>query len=422
MERIDIPKIQLRQTVWLSLDTLRANKFRSFLTILGVVIGVTSVIAVASIIQGLNNVVQDRIAALGTKVFFVSRIPPFIFSRLPERIRKRKFLYLEDAIAVREQCPSVEYATPFQQRAVFTGQPNLVRYGNERVESAVLRSAEPQYISVLPIFSMRDGRFISDFDNEHSAMVCAIGSGIADTLFPSVDPVGKEINLNGQMFLVIGVFERDPGLFGGPGIDQFVMIPYNTFHKFYPEIEDNILLVSAYDPALLSKAQDEVVDVLRRRRRVPTREENDFEMQSPDILSQVWEQLTGAVVILTMVISSIGLLVGGIGVMNIMLVAVTERTHEIGIRKAVGARRRDILAQFLIEAMTLTGTGGVIGILAGSLISLAVRTFLPALPSEVSLLWIATAFSVSVGVGLFFGIFPARRAAELDPIVSLRYE
>ena len=248
MDRIAIPNIQLRQTVLLSLDTLRANKFRSFLTILGVVIGVTSVIAVASIIQGLNNVVQDRVAALGTKVFFVSRFPPFTFGRLPERIRKRKFLYLEDAIAIREQCPSVEDATPFQQRAVFTGQPNLIRYGNERVESAVLRSAEPQYISVLPIFSMRDGRFISDFDNEHSAKVCAIGSGIADTLFPATDPVSKEINLNGQMFSVIGVFERDPGLFGGPGIDQFVMIPYNTFHKLYPEIEDNILLVSVYDP------------------------------------------------------------------------------------------------------------------------------------------------------------------------------
>jgi ABC-type lipoprotein release transport system permease subunit len=172
VDRIDIPKIQLWQTVLLSLDTLRANKFRSFLTILGVVIGVTSVIAVASIIQGLNNVVQDRVAALGTKVFFVSRIPPFIFSRPPERIRKRRFLYLEDAIAIREQCASVEYATPFQQRAVFTGQPNLVRYGNERVESAVLRSAEPQYISVLPIFSMRDGVCHWVWHCRHALPIC----------------------------------------------------------------------------------------------------------------------------------------------------------------------------------------------------------------------------------------------------------
>lgn len=422
MKKIQIPNIQFRQSVFLSLDTLRANKFRSFLTILGVVIGVTSVIAVASIIQGLNNVIQDRVAALGTKVFFVSRIPPFTFGRLPERIRKRKFLYVEDAVAIRERCRSVEFATPFQQRAVFTGQPNLVRYGNERVESAVLRSAEPEYITVLPIFSMRDGRFISEFDNEHSSKVCSIGAGIADTLFAAADPVGKEISLNGQQFLVIGVFERDPGLFGGPGIDQFVLIPYNTFRKLYPEIEDNLILVSVADPLLLSKAQDEVVDVLRRQRRVRSHEENDFDLASPDILTQVWNQLTGAVVILTLVISSIGLLVGGIGVMNIMLVSVTERTREIGIRKAVGARRRDILMQFLIEAMTLTGTGGVIGILAGGLISVAIRTLFPALPSQVSPVWVIVAFSVSVGVGLFFGIFPAKRAADLDPIVSLRYE
>jgi putative ABC transport system permease protein len=422
MARIRLPNIHFGQSVLLSFDTLRANKFRSFLTILGVVIGVTSVIAVASIIQGLNNVVQDRVAALGSKVFFVTRIPAFTFGRLPERIRKRKFLYMRDAIAIREQCPSVESATPFQQRAVFTGQPNLVRYGNERVESAIVRSAEPQYITVLPIFSMRDGRFINEFDNEHASKVCAIGSGIADTLFSATDPVDKEINLNGQVFRVIGVFERDPGLFGGPGIDQFIMVPYNTFHKLYPEIEDNIVLVSVRDPALLPRAQDEVIDVLRRQRRVPPHAENDFDMASPDILTQVWEQLTGAVVILTMIISSIGLLVGGIGVMNIMLVSVTERTREIGIRKAVGARRRDILLQFLIEAMTLTGTGGGVGILLGGLISLAIRTFFPALPSQVSLFWVVVAFSVSVGVGLFFGIYPAKRAAELDPIASLRYE
>ena len=224
------------------------------------------------------------------------------------------------------------------------------------------------------------------------------------------------------MFRVIGTFERDAGLFGGPGVDQFVVIPYNTFHKMYPEIEDNLIAVSVRDPLLIPEAQDEVTEVLRRRRKVPTDAENDFDLMSPDILSTVWKQLTGAIVILTLVISSIGLLVGGIGVMNIMLVSVTERTREIGIRKAVGAKRRDILQQFLIEAMTLTGAGGLIGILLGSLVSLAVRTLFPALPSQISIFWVGVAFTVSVGVGLFFGIFPAKRAADLDPIVSLRYE
>jgi putative ABC transport system permease protein len=414
--------LQLRENLLIAMETIRSNKFRSFLTILGVVIGVMSVISVASIIQGLNNLIADRVNQLGSKVFFVSRIPPFTFGHLPERIRKRKFLYYNDAVAIREQCPNIELATAFQTRAVFFGTPNLVKYGNERIESAVLRGAEPQYSRVLSIFSMKDGRFLNDTDNDHAAKICAIGSGIADTLFPSSDPIGKEISVNSEMFRVIGTFERDAGLFGGPGVDQFVVIPYNTFHKMYPEIEDNLIAVSVSDPLLVPNAQDEVTEVLRRRRKVSTDAENDFDLMSPDFLSTVWKQLTGAVVILTLVISSIGLLVGGIGVMNIMLVSVTERTREIGIRKAVGATRRDILQQFLIEAMTLTGTGGIIGIVLGSLVSLAVRTFFPALPSQISAFWVAVAFSVSVGVGLFFGIFPAKRAAELDPIASLRYE
>ncbi len=414
--------LQVHENIMIAWDTLRSNKFRSFLTILGVVVGVTSVISVASIIQGLNNVVADRVNQLGTKVFFVTRIPPFTFGRLPERIRRRKYLYYEDALAIREKCPSVELATPFQNRAVFTGTPNLIKYGNERIESAFLRSAEPIYTRVLSIFSMRDGRFITEYDNEHSSKVCAIGTAIADTLFPVTDPINREINVNGDLFRVVGVFEKDPGLFGGPGVDQFVVIPYHTFRKMYPEIEDNLIAVSVADPSLMSQAQDEITEILRRRRKVPASAENDFDIASPDILSTVWKQLTGAVVILSMVISSIGLLVGGIGVMNIMLVSVTERTREIGVRKAVGARKRDILQQFLTEAMTLTGAGGVLGILLGSLISLLVRTFLPSLPTQTSLLWVLISFSVSVGVGLFFGIFPAKRAADLDPITALRYE
>ena len=412
----------VRINLFIAWDAIRSNKFRSFLTILGVVIGVTSVISVSSIIQGLNNVVAERVNQLGSKVFFVTRIPPFTFGRLPERIRKRKYLYRQDAVAIRQDCPSVELATAFQTRAVFMGTANLIRHGNERIESGILRSAEPEYARIFTIFSMKDGRFINEFDNEHSSKVCAIGLAIADTLFPASDPVNKEIKVNDELFLVIGVFEKDPGLFGGPGVDQFVVIPYNTFHKMYPEIEDNIIAVSVSDPASLPKAQDEVGEVLRRRRKVPVSAEDDFDIASPDILTTVWKQLTGAVVILTMVISSIGLLVGGIGVMNIMLVSVTERTQEIGIRKAVGAKKRDILLQFLTEAMALTGVGGGAGILLGGLISLLIRTFFPSLPTQVSLLWIIIAFVVSVGVGLFFGIFPAKRAADLDPIVALRYE
>lgn len=413
---------QFHENLGVALETIRSNKFRSFLTILGVVIGVTSVISVASIIQGLNNLVANRVNQLGSNVFFVSRFPPFTFGRLPEKIRQRRYLQYEDALVIRERCPSVKEVTVFQTRFAGLGGFNWVRHGNERVENAILRSAESAYSRVLPIFSIRDGRTITDFDNEHAANVCIIGSGIADTLFPNVDPVGKDLNVNGTIFRIIGTFDRDPGLFGGPGIDQFVVLPYRTFHRMYPEIEDNIIAVSVQNPEQSLQAHDEVIEVMRRQRKIPANQENDFDIFESDILSTVWKQLTGAVVTLTLVISSIGLLVGGIGVMNIMLVSVTERTREIGIRKAVGAKKKDILQQFLMEAMTLTGVGGILGILLGSLLSQIIRTLFPALPTQVSILWVGIAFSVSVAVGLFFGIFPAKRAAELDPIVALRYE
>jgi putative ABC transport system permease protein len=417
-----MPLLQLRENFSIAWETIRTNKFRSFLTLLGVVIGVTSVITVAAFIQGLNNIVADKVNQLGSRVFFVTRIPPLIFARIPEKIRQRKYLLYDDAKALQEMCRSIQTATAFQQRAVFMGSPNLVKYGNEKTESAILRGVEPSFARVFNIFVIRDGHFINEFENEHAAKVCNIGAGIVDTLFPSTDPVGKEITVNGESFQVVGTYESDPGLFGGPGVDQFVVIPYATFHKMYPEIEDNIIAVSVRDPSEMQKAQDEVTEILRRRRKVPPRQENDFEIASPDLLASIWQQLTGAIVILTLVISSIGLLVGGIGVMNIMLVSVTERTREIGVRKAVGAKRRDILQQFLIEAMTLTGAGGVIGILLGAFISLTVKSLFPSLPAQVSVFWVLIAFVVSVGVGLFFGILPAKRAAELDPIVSLRYE
>jgi putative ABC transport system permease protein len=413
---------QFRENMGIALETIRTNKFRSFLTILGVVIGVTSVISVASIIQGLNNLVANRVSQLGSNVFFVSRLPAFTFGRLPEKIRQRKYLKYEDALAIRERCPTVKEVTIFQTRFGGLGGTNLVRYGNEKIENVILRSAEPAYTRVLPIFNIRDGRSITENDNEHSSNVCVIGSGIAGTLFPVTDPIGNEINVNGTIFTIIGTFDQDPGLFGGPGIDQFVVIPYRTFHRMYPELKENIIAVSVPDPQLSTQAQGEVIEVLRRQRKIPANGENDFDLFESDILTTVWKQLTGAVVILTLVISSIGLLVGGIGVMNIMLVSVTERTREIGIRKAVGAQKKDIMQQFLMEAMTLTGAGGLIGILVGALISVTIKTLIPSLPTQVSLLWVGIAFSVSVAVGLFFGIFPAKRAADLDPIVALRYE
>jgi putative ABC transport system permease protein len=413
---------ELYESLMIALDGIRSRKMRSFLTVLGVIIGVTSVIAVAAIIDGLNRNIMSRVQALGAKAFFVTRIPLARFGRMPEAIRQRKYLSYDDTRVIRESCPTVEYASAFATRAVFFGDSNDLRYGNERVDNSILRGVDANYAAAIPIFETAQGRFISRYDEDHARFIAVIGQGIAASLFPNVDPIGKVLRLNGLPFEVAGVFEKDTGFFGGPGVDIFVCIPYSTFHKLYPEIREHFIAISVRDSRDLPAAEDEVVAALRRLRRVPAAADNDFEVTMPDFLSNLWDQLTGALVILTGVISSIGLLVGGIGVMNIMLISVTERTAEIGIRKAVGARRNDIRAQFLIEAITLTSVGGALGILIGAMISWTVRTLVPALPTYVSPFWVMMGFAIAAGVGLFFGFYPANRAAGLDPIVCLRHE
>jgi len=417
-----VTRAEWKESLSVALATLASQKMRAFLTMLGVVIGVASVISVAAIIHGLNQHITDKVREIGTQVFFVTRFKAFSFERWTEEIRKRKYLTYDDTIAVREQCPTVQKATPVLTRALFFGQENEVRYQNNRVENPFVRGGEPELVDVLPVYAVKEGRFLTSEENQHAARICIIGAAIADTLFGPLDPVGREVRVNGLPFKVIGVFEPHQGLFGGPGVDQFVIIPYRTFTKLYPEIEEVIIGVSVADPSQLAKAEDEVIEALRRRRHVPPNAKNDFEISSPDVVTDLWKQLTGAIVVLTLIIASIGLLVGGIGVMNIMLVSVTERTAEIGVRKAVGARRSDIRAQFLLEAVTLTGMGGVIGILIGVLVSAGVAALFPSLPTRVSIFWTAMGLAISLGVGLFFGIYPALKAANLDPVRCLRYE
>jgi putative ABC transport system permease protein len=414
---------EVRENLLVALDTLRSHKVRSALTVLGIVIGVTSVISVAAIIDGLNNMVKGRFESMGSRTFFISRIPfAFRLGRMPEKIRTRKYLQYTDAERLREACPSLALATTFVSRAFFTGDTNDIRYGNERVERIFLRGAEPEYASAIPLFSVSQGRFISRYDLEHSSSVVAIGTAIAESLFPHEDPIGRTVRLNGRPYDVIGVFEKDPGLFGGPGVDQFAVIPLTNFHKNYPELKELAIAFTIREGVDIDTARNDVVEAMRRIRRVPFKAENDFDVTSPDFLSNMWDQLTGALVILTGIISSVGLLVGGIGVMNIMLISVTERTQEIGIRMAIGARRSDIRVQFLLEAVALTLVGGLLGILAGAAISLAVRTLVPTIPAALSYVWVGLGVAISVSVGLFFGYYPANRAASLDPIVCLRYE
>jgi putative ABC transport system permease protein len=407
-----------------ALDTLRGRKARSALTVLGIVIGVTSVISVAAIIDGLNSHIKGRITSIGSRLFIIARLPFGTNPRTPPaKLRTRKYLEPTDASSLRDALSSVAFASPFADRNQFTGSgQNELRYGKELVERFFLRGAEPELGKAIPQFAVASGRFVSQDDLEHHRSVAVIGSGIADTLFPQVDPIGKTIRMNGRPYDVIGVFEKDPGLFGGFGVDQFVCIPFTNFHKNYPEIREILLAVSIRDEADLSVARNDLEEAMRRRRHLRRDADNDFEIIDPSFLSNLWDQLTGALILLTGVISSIGLLVGGIGVMNVMLISVTERTAEIGLRKATGARKFHIRAQFLFEAVMLSGAGGVIGILCGAIIAFVVRSVIPSVPAALSIFWVCMGVAISVGVGLFFGYYPATRAANLDPIVCLRYE
>jgi putative ABC transport system permease protein len=414
---------QARENSLAALETLRSSKVRSALTVLGIVIGVSSVISMASIIQGLNKFVQDKVESLGSRTYFVTRFPfgtdPTHF---PQRIRTRKYLDYNYADFIRQAAPDVHVVTTFGTRGFMFGDSNLITNGNRSVEKVIVRGAEPQYTDAIPLFSVGRGRFISAFDQEHARPVVVLGAAINESLFPNTDAIGKTVRLNGDLYDVIGVFEHDAGLFLGPTVDAFAIIPLSNFKKQYPEAKELIMAFTVPQNVRLQTAQDEVIQALRRLRHIPASKENDFELNSPDFLSNLWSQLTGALVILTTVISSIGLLVGGIGVMNIMLISVTERTQEIGLRKAIGARRVDIRLQFLLEAVVLTLAGGTIGILIGAGVSTLVRTFVPSIPATLSYLWVSIGFTISVAVGLFFGFYPANLAANLDPIVCLRYE
>jgi putative ABC transport system permease protein len=417
-------RAEWKESLGIALQTMRSQKLRSFLTMLGVVIGVASVISVAAIISGLNKHISDKVHEIGSQSFFITRFRAFTvdFERLEEEIRQRKYLRAEDAVAIREQCPSVYKASPILTRAIFINGSNEVRYKDRHVDEPLLRGGEPELVDVLPIYQVRDGRFFTHDENAHAAQVTLLGNAIAANLFGAEDPLGKEVRVNGLLFTVIGVFEPHQGLFGGPGVDDFVIIPYRTFEKMYPEIEEVIIAVCTSDPALLPRAQEEVTEVLRRRRNVPPNKKNDFEITSPDLLTDLWESLTSAIVMLTLIIASIGLLVGGIGVMNIMLVSVTERTGEIGVRKAVGARKKDIGAQFLLESVAITSVGGILGVVSGVAFSLSVAALFPNLPAHVSIVWTLIGLLLSVAVGVFFGIYPAVKAAAMDPVRCLRYE
>jgi ABC-type antimicrobial peptide transport system permease subunit len=412
----------VRENLSLALDTLRTHKFRSLLTVLGVLIGTTTVIAVASIISGLDAQLVQVAEQYGTKVLWVYKLQMGAPHRLTREERLRKPLSFEDAQAVKEQCPAVEEVSValLKEMGEFGMPPTTVRYKGRDMADAQFMGVDSQYLQ-LSNSTLADGRFFTGADDLHRRDVVVIAANVVDRLFPHEDPLGKKILVDGHTLDVVGTLGRFKGFLGDNPDDRDVFVPYWTFKKLYPEAKDNFISVLAYR-GRLNDAEDEVRGLLRRRRHVKLSEPDNFGIATAESLITQFREIIGTVALVMVVISSIGLLVGGIGVMNIMLVSVTERTREIGVRKAIGARRSDITWQFLLEAMTLTASGGVIGILAGWLLSLAIRTFVPSLPSTVPLWSVVAGFVVATSVGLFFGIWPALKAARLDPIVALRYE
>ncbi len=404
----------------MAFDSLKSNKLRSFLTLLGIVIGVMTVIGMVSIIQGLNKSFLSDLESVGSDIIGVAKYEPGIQTgNRSEEERQRKNFTIEDAAALQEECSLVKAVAVDIVVDVFTDIP--IKYTNIKAQDAYILGMNEKWPQVLSIYTPVKGRFITESDVNHRAKVCVLGAELNETLFPHSEAVGKEIRIGPEKFRVVGVLEKRGSMFG-QSRDNLVGIPISTLMKHFPyDLENLEIIASPTKHGYLQETIEQMINVLRKRRKVPFGKPNDFAIYTQDTLVDLYNQLTGAAYLVMIVISSIGLLVGGIGVMNIMLVSVKERTREIGIRKAIGARSSDILKQFLIEAIFLTGTGGAIGILIGFAIAFIVKSATP-LPASVTLWSILLGFFVSVSVGLFFGIVPAQKASRVDPIICLRYE
>jgi putative ABC transport system permease protein len=406
--------IEAKEGVTIAFQALRSNKLRSFLTILGVIIGITAVMAMTSIIEGLNRSMKAQLAALGTDVLYIRPFAPGAWvGQMPDSLRRRKWFEAEDADAIRRACPSVLAVAPLNFSQL------RLRYGETETRSTIVLGTSPDYM-VTNNYAVEVGRGFTEPEVEHRSHVCVLGIDHVETLVPHENPVGKVIAIGGRSYMVIGQAEPR-GKFLGMSLDDIVLVPYTTLEKDFGPHLPMVLNAKPLRPDLIDTAREEIAEVLRRQRGVRYNQADNFAIFTDQSLVMLYKSITFAFYAVTVIIALISLIVGGIGVMNIMLASVTERTREIGIRKAIGARHGDILWQFLVEAMTLTGTGGVIGVLvglgAGKLIDL-----LTPLTFAVSLLWTLIALASSTAIGLLFGIVPAVKAARLDPVESLRYE
>ena len=404
----------------MAIDTLRANKLRSGLTILGIVIGVMTVIAISSVINGLNSTVSNLVESFGTNVLWITKMP-FIGVRPTAEMLARKELTLDDMLAIGQLSHVVAAgATTRYQNAQFNTGMATAKYGDHKAENIILSG---ETVSNGDVYDQKIGfgRYFTQADQDRAADVAILGYDTAQDLFAGQDPTGKDITVEGRHFTVIGMIEQQKSAFGGGKNpqDNIVTMPITTFRKLHPEVLNTLISLKYDDQKNRPIVEDEVRELLRRRRRVANAADDNFVISAADSITKLWSQITGSLFLLMPGLSSVGLMVGGVGVMNIMLVSVTERTREIGIRKAIGATRSTILLQFTVEAVVLCAIGGVLGIALGSLVAFGLHFLLS---SEVGLMWILAAFVSSCAIGLIFGIYPAWKASTLDPIDALRYE
>jgi putative ABC transport system permease protein len=414
---------QTRESVKMALDTLRTNKLRSGLTILGIVIGVTTVITISSVINGLNNRVTDFANSLGSNVFWVFHMPVIGVRPTTEQLTRKK-LTMDDVYALRT-LPHVVAADGGHRYTKQFGVGDVsVKYEGHKVAGAIL-SGDTAQVSDVSNFTLLEGRMFTDEEDQRHAKVCVLGHDTAAQLFVNGEnPIGKEVTVADGLYTVIGVLDKQKQPFGNgknPN-DNELIFPMGTFHSLHPEVLDLWVSVKYDDAKNRSLVEEEIREMLRIRRKVKVADPDNFEIFGPDSLTKLWGNITGGLFGFMVAVSSVGLMVGGVGVMNIMLVSVTERTREIGIRKALGATKQTILTQFTTEAITLCAVGGVVGVIVGAVITGIVYLLPIGLPATLSTMWVLIGFGVSCAIGLLFGIYPAWKAANLDPIEALRYE